>query len=157
MLDIRAYEEHRVAHEHPVELERARRFALRANEKRRRCDPLDHRDPRFDHPGWENPPFKFWQQSFLAAQDWWEQATDDLRGVVLGPSGFAAEGREWRERRGARGTTRAACAARPGSVPLEEIAKSARLAARQARFSSNRSRRCRSSVGAPAGRAISSE
>lgn len=40
--------------------------------------PQDH---RFAHPGWARMPFLFWQQSFLATQDWWDQATDDLRGL----------------------------------------------------------------------------
>jgi polyhydroxyalkanoate synthase len=40
--------------------------------------PFDH---RFDHPDWQKPPFSFWQQAFLAAQDWWDHATDDLRGL----------------------------------------------------------------------------
>ncbi len=40
--------------------------------------PFDH---RFDHPGWKNPPFLMWQRGFLAVQDWWDQATDHLRGL----------------------------------------------------------------------------
>lgn len=40
--------------------------------------PFDH---RFRHPGWQKPPFSLWQQSFLAAQDWWDFATDRLRGL----------------------------------------------------------------------------
>ena len=38
-------------------------------------------DHRFDHPGWEKPPFRMWQQGFLAMQDWWDYATDPLRGL----------------------------------------------------------------------------
>jgi polyhydroxyalkanoate synthase subunit PhaC len=38
-------------------------------------------DNRFDHPGWQKPPFQMWQQSFLASQDWWDRATDHLRGL----------------------------------------------------------------------------
>ena len=38
-------------------------------------------DHRFDHPGWQTVPFKMWQQSFLAMQDWWDHATDQLRGL----------------------------------------------------------------------------
>lgn len=41
-------------------------------------EPFDH---RFRHRGWEAPPFAVWQQSFLAAQDWWDAATDHLRGL----------------------------------------------------------------------------
>ncbi|WP_333826828.1 PHA/PHB synthase family protein [Pararhodobacter sp.] len=40
--------------------------------------PYDH---RFNHPGWQKPPFQMWQQGFLAAQDWWDNATDYLRGL----------------------------------------------------------------------------
>ncbi|MDP3898095.1 MAG: alpha/beta fold hydrolase [Mesorhizobium sp.] len=40
--------------------------------------PYDH---RFDHPGWQTPPFHLWQQGFLAVQDWWDHATDQLRGL----------------------------------------------------------------------------
>jgi polyhydroxyalkanoate synthase len=40
--------------------------------------PYDH---RFDHPGWKTPPFLLWQQGFLAMQDWWDHATDRLRGL----------------------------------------------------------------------------
>ncbi len=42
--------------------------------------PKDY-DTRFDHPGWQKPPFQLWQQGFLAAQDWWDYATDPLRGL----------------------------------------------------------------------------
>jgi polyhydroxyalkanoate synthase len=38
-------------------------------------------DQRFEHPGWQAPPFRMWQQSFLAVQDWWDHATDHLRGL----------------------------------------------------------------------------
>jgi len=40
--------------------------------------PGDH---RFDHPGWEKPPFCYWKQNFLATQDWWEHATEHVRGA----------------------------------------------------------------------------
>lgn len=40
--------------------------------------PFDH---RFNHPGWQSPPFQIWQQGFLALQDWWDGATDHLRGL----------------------------------------------------------------------------
>lgn len=40
--------------------------------------PYDH---RFDHPGWKIPPFVLWEQGFLAIQDWWDHATDHLRGL----------------------------------------------------------------------------
>ena len=38
-------------------------------------------DHRFDHPAWQKPPFQMWQQGFLAIQDWWDYATDPLRGL----------------------------------------------------------------------------
>jgi polyhydroxyalkanoate synthase len=38
-------------------------------------------DHRFRHPGWQKAPFSLWQQCFLAAQDWWDFATDHLRGL----------------------------------------------------------------------------
>lgn len=37
-----------------------------------RPHPSDH---RFTHPDWQKPPFNMFEQSFLAAQDWWDQAT----------------------------------------------------------------------------------
>ena len=42
--------------------------------------PQEH-DPRFDHPGWEYPPFSIWKESFLAAQDWWKMAASNIRGM----------------------------------------------------------------------------
>ncbi len=38
-------------------------------------------DHRFDHPSWQKAPFNLWKQSFLAVQDWWDVATDHLRGL----------------------------------------------------------------------------
>ena len=40
--------------------------------------PFDH---RFDHTGWQKSPFSIWQQGFLSVQDWWDHATDHLRGL----------------------------------------------------------------------------
>lgn len=40
--------------------------------------PFDH---RFDHAGWQTSPFKLWQQGFLAVQDWWDHATEPMRGL----------------------------------------------------------------------------
>jgi polyhydroxyalkanoate synthase subunit PhaC len=42
--------------------------------------PKDY-DHRFSHPGWQQLPFKMWQQGFLAVQDWWDHATEPLRGL----------------------------------------------------------------------------
>jgi len=38
-------------------------------------------DHRFNHVGWQKRPFDLWQQGFLAVQDWWDVATDRLRGL----------------------------------------------------------------------------
>jgi polyhydroxyalkanoate synthase len=38
-------------------------------------------DTRWTHPDWAKPPYSLWQQGFLATQDWWDHATDDLRGL----------------------------------------------------------------------------
>ena len=38
-------------------------------------------DHRFDHEGWQKPPFQMWQQGFLAMQDWWDHATEPMRGL----------------------------------------------------------------------------
>jgi polyhydroxyalkanoate synthase len=40
--------------------------------------PYDH---RFDHGGWQKQPFQMWQQGFLAMQDWWDHATEPMRGL----------------------------------------------------------------------------
>ncbi|MBS9717740.1 PHA/PHB synthase family protein [Pseudohalocynthiibacter aestuariivivens] len=42
--------------------------------------PKDY-DHRFDSPGWHKAPFEMWKQGFLAVQDWWDLATDQLRGL----------------------------------------------------------------------------
>lgn len=38
-------------------------------------------DNRFAHPGWQTFPFQLWQQGFLAVQDWWDHATEPMRGL----------------------------------------------------------------------------
>jgi polyhydroxyalkanoate synthase len=38
-------------------------------------------DRRFDHPGWRQPPFSLFAQSFLLTQQWWHVATTGVRGV----------------------------------------------------------------------------
>ena len=38
-------------------------------------------DHRFDHPDWQTDPFRAWQQAFLAVQDWWDHATEPMRGL----------------------------------------------------------------------------
>ena len=38
-------------------------------------------DSRFKDPAWDLPLFNFWKQGFLAMQDWWGAATDDMPGL----------------------------------------------------------------------------
>ena len=38
-------------------------------------------DHRFADPAWDSLPFDLWKQGFLAMQDWWDHATDDIRGL----------------------------------------------------------------------------
>ena len=40
--------------------------------------PGDH---RFDDADWQKPPFRAWQQGFLAVEDWWDVATREQRGM----------------------------------------------------------------------------
>jgi poly[(R)-3-hydroxyalkanoate] polymerase subunit PhaC len=37
-------------------------------------------DRRFADPAWQKPPYLFWQQAFLAQEEWWRSATRQLRG-----------------------------------------------------------------------------
>ena len=47
-----------------------------------RCvEPLDH-DHRFDAPAWQRWPFNLVHQAFLLNQQWWHNATTDVRGVT---------------------------------------------------------------------------
>jgi polyhydroxyalkanoate synthase len=41
-------------------------------------EPIDH---RFDDEAWRNYPFSWWQQAFLAQEEWWRSATRPLRGM----------------------------------------------------------------------------
>lgn len=38
-------------------------------------------DHRFTAESWGMQPFSLWQQSFLAVQDWWDAATDEMPGI----------------------------------------------------------------------------
>jgi len=41
-------------------------------------EPIDH---RFDDEAWQKFPFLWWQQAFLAQEEWWRSATRPLRGM----------------------------------------------------------------------------
>jgi len=43
-----------------------------------RPEPIDH---RFGDPAWQSFPFLWWQQAFLAQEEWWRSATRPLRGM----------------------------------------------------------------------------
>jgi len=62
----------------------ARKLATYAAEAKRNAPPpyapksYDH---RFKGPDWQKAPFHQFEQGFLAVQDWWDLATDQLRGL----------------------------------------------------------------------------
>ena len=69
-------------------VERARANALKLAEYLARQDaaatpPFEPKDfdHRFDHASWAEFPYRAWQQAFLATQDWWDAATEPLRGL----------------------------------------------------------------------------
>lgn len=69
-----------------LERAQANAFRLMANAAAARSGDVEpfvpkNYDRRFNHPGWQTEPFETWQQCFLAAQDWWDYATDHLRGL----------------------------------------------------------------------------
>lgn len=39
-------------------------------------------DHRFTADSWQTAPFNAWQQAFLATQDWWNAATDEMPGIA---------------------------------------------------------------------------
>jgi polyhydroxyalkanoate synthase len=43
-----------------------------------KAEPIDH---RFDDEAWQKFPFLWWQQAFLAQEEWWRSATRPLRGM----------------------------------------------------------------------------
>ena len=38
-------------------------------------------DHRFRDPAWARAPFVYWQQAFLAQEDWWQSVTREIRGM----------------------------------------------------------------------------
>jgi polyhydroxyalkanoate synthase len=38
-------------------------------------------DRRFEHPDWGKLPYLFWQQAYLAQEEWWRSATREVRGM----------------------------------------------------------------------------
>jgi polyhydroxyalkanoate synthase len=42
--------------------------------------PPDPSDRRFVDPAWQKMPYRFWQQAFLAQEQWWRSATCQVRG-----------------------------------------------------------------------------
>jgi len=45
------------------------------------CIAPEEKDDRFEDESWQDMPFSLYAQGFLLAQDWWQQATDNLHGV----------------------------------------------------------------------------
>jgi polyhydroxyalkanoate synthase len=67
-------------------LRKIRRYQLyalqcaRSNHAECCIEPLPQ-DKRFASPEWQKPPFNFIYQAFLLTQQWWHNATSDVRGV----------------------------------------------------------------------------
>ena len=59
-------------------LDFALRGAMAGKEPPFRPRETDH---RFHHEGWRQYPFNLMQQGFLAAHDWWDKATEPVRGT----------------------------------------------------------------------------
>jgi len=41
-------------------------------------------DHRFEHKSWDTAPYDMWKQGFLAMQDWWDAATEQMQGLSKG-------------------------------------------------------------------------
>jgi polyhydroxyalkanoate synthase len=68
-------------------VKKAARFANYATRQAMGAEPAPCIDPlpqdhRFDHAGWQDPPFNLIYQSFLLMQQWWHNAMIDVRGVT---------------------------------------------------------------------------
>ena len=59
----------------------AMRSALQVDGNAPCIEPLPQ-DRRFEHPAWRTPPFDLAWQAFLLQQQWWHNATTDVRGVT---------------------------------------------------------------------------
>ncbi len=44
--------------------------------------PAQPRDHRFTDPAWQEPPYSWWQEAFLAQEAWWQSATREVRGMT---------------------------------------------------------------------------
>ena len=45
------------------------------------CTPDSRKDRRFRHPDWEAKPFSAYKEAFLLMQEWWQEATTNVRGL----------------------------------------------------------------------------
>ena len=63
-----------------VELQQYQVSALENGSGRHCVDPAPS-DRRFTHPDWERWPFNVLQQGFLLWEEWWDEATTNIRGV----------------------------------------------------------------------------
>ena len=44
--------------------------------------PAQPGDRRFTDPAWQQPPYLWWQQAFLAQEAWWKSAAREVRGMT---------------------------------------------------------------------------
>jgi polyhydroxyalkanoate synthase len=58
----------------------AAQAALGVASDEHRLEPREG-DTRFEHPAWQSWPFNVWKTWFLAEERWWEEATDEIRGM----------------------------------------------------------------------------
>jgi polyhydroxyalkanoate synthase len=57
-------------------------YCVLCNLKPEPCTIPLPQDRRFDAPEWNSWPFNVYQQTFLLTQDWWNEATSNVRGVT---------------------------------------------------------------------------